>query len=86
MKTLESYKEEIPTYALSYIHNADASGLDYADIKAIDNFLQWYYDRAAELGGSVIIGYDNDDEGSFTHRPAFGLACDCIETEILICK
>jgi len=85
MKTLESYTEQIPVYAMCYIHNADASGLNEEDIKATDSFLQWYYDRAFELGGSVIIGC-NDDEGSFTHIPAFGLACDCVETEILICK
>ena len=85
MKTLESYTENIPVYAMCYLHNDDASGLKDEDIKATDNFLQWYYDRAKELKGHVIIGC-NDDEGSFTHRPAFGLACNCVETEILICK
>jgi hypothetical protein len=86
MKTIESYKEEIPDYAMSYLHNNDASGLDDSDITSIDAFMQWYYDRALEVGGHVIIGYNSDDEGSFTHKPAFGLACTCVATEILICK
>jgi hypothetical protein len=84
METLENYTENIPVYAMSYIHNDDASGLRDEDIQAIDNFLRWYYDRAKELNCHVIIGYP-DGEGSFTHHPAFGLACDCVETEILIC-
>lgn len=85
MKTLESYTEQIPVYAMCYLHNDDASGLQDNEIAEIDSYFQQFYDRAKELNAHVIIGC-NDDEGSFTHRPAFGLACDCIETEILICK
>lgn len=86
MDTIESYKENIPVYAMSYIHNNDSSGIVLqTDIKAINNFLKWYDDRAAELGGQVIIGC-SEEEGNFTHHPAFGLACNCVETEILICK
>jgi hypothetical protein len=85
METIETYTAELPDYALSYIHNNDASGIDDADVKACDAYLKQYYDRAAELGGYVIIGCP-DDEGSFTHRPAFGLACTCVTTEIIICR
>lgn len=85
MKTLESYTENIPVYAMCYIQNDDASGLNAGEVKLIDDYFQWYYTRAKELNGHVIIGCP-DDEGSFTHHPAFGLACNCVETEILICK
>jgi hypothetical protein len=85
MKTIESYKVNMPEYALCYIHNNDASGIEEADVKAIDEYLQWYYDKAKAIDGHVIIGCSKE-EGFFTWHPAFGLACTCIETEILICK
>jgi hypothetical protein len=85
MKTIESYDVKLPDYSLSYIHNNDASGIDAADVKAIDEYLQWYYDKAAGMNGHVIIGCPDDDP-HFVHHPAFGLACMCYDTEILICK
>ena len=85
MKTIEEHTVNMPEYALCYIHNNDASGIEEADIKAIDDYLQQYYDKAAEINGHVIIGC-NDAECFFTWHPAFGLACTCVETEILICK
>ena len=30
MKTIESYKVNMPEYSMSYIHNADASGIEEA--------------------------------------------------------
>jgi hypothetical protein len=84
MKTLENYTEQIPVYAMGYLHNDDSSGLSDEEIKLIDDYFQQFYDRAKELDAHVIIGCP-EGEGSFTHHPAFGLACDCIETEILIC-
>ena len=42
----DTYEEQIPDYSLSYLFNNDASGLEDNDIKAIDNFMQYYYDLA----------------------------------------
>ena len=84
MKTIEDYKERIPDYALSYLVNNDSSGIDDADVKAIDAFMQWYYDKAKEVNGYVIFAC-GDGDGSFDSRPAFGLACNTVECEILIC-
>lgn len=83
MKILETYKEEIPAYSLSYLVNGDSSGIDDTDIKNADDFMQWFYDRAKELGGTVTLSC-GVEEPSFTHHPAFGLACDTVPCEIHI--
>ena len=85
MKTIENYKVEIPTYALCYLVNDDASGLENNEIKAIDSYMQEYYDMAKKFNGHVIFSC-GEGEGSFNHFPAFGLACETVECEILICK
>ena len=55
MKIIESYKENIPDYALSYLVNNDASGLDDKEIETIDKYMSEFYDRATELKGFVIF-------------------------------
>ena len=62
--------DNIPEYALSYLVNDDPSGLEEEDIKNIDEFIE-----REELGACVDWG----EEASFTSRPAFGLATDCVE-------
>jgi hypothetical protein len=85
MKTLEDYEVEIPDYALSYLVNGDSSGLEKEDIETIDNYMQYYYDRAKELNGYVLFDIkDMNDEGGFNHNPEFGLACNTITCIILI--
>jgi hypothetical protein len=84
MKTIEDYEVRIPDYALSYLVNNDASGLEAGEQIMIDNFMQYFYDRAKELKGYVIFD-TTEDEGSFVHFPAFGLACNAVKCVILIC-
>ena len=79
----DTYKEDLPGYSLSYLVNGDASGIDDDDIKNIDEFMEYYYNLADELNGHVVIDVISD-EGSFTSDPAFGLACDCYESNINI--
>ena len=55
MKTIESYKVNMPEYTMSYIHNDDASGIEEADVKAIDEYLQQYYDKAEAIDGHRAI-------------------------------
>ena len=85
METIESYTVEVPEYALCYIVNNDASGLNDEDIKNTDNFMEEYYDRASELKGHVIFS-TTEEEGSFNPFPEFGLACNTVTCKILICK
>lgn len=83
MKILESYKEDIPAYALTSLINDDASGIDEKDVENTDRFMKWFDERAKELGGHVTIDC-GEEEPSFTHNPAFGLACDTVPCEIHI--
>ena len=80
---IETYKVEIPDYALSYLINDDSSGIDEAEIKLIDEFMQEYYDEAKKVKGSVIIDVI-DEEGSFNAFPEFGLACNTFSCNIHI--
>lgn len=87
MKTLKTYDQlAIPSYALSYLVNNDATGLTDEDQAAIDCFMQGFYDEAKSLGGHVLFCDDADCTPYFCKLPEFGLACDCIDAEILICK
>lgn len=87
MKTLTRYEGlKFPGYALSYLFNNDATGIRDEDQENCDRWLQQFYDEATEQGGHVIFDTDPDDYGSFTWRPAFGLACDCVRLTVLICK
>lgn len=83
MKEQERYEVKFPDYALGYMVNADASGLEDEDIKAVDAYMQWYYDRAKEINGHVIFSC-GDDEAYFTWNPEFGLACNVVDCIILI--
>ena len=48
-----------------------------------DEFMEQFYIEAEELNGHVVVDVISE-EGSFTHYPEFGLACDCYETNINI--
>lgn len=77
---MEKYVEEIPTWALCYIINGDPSGLSDDDVALIDGF----YERYEKQGLHICIVSPHDDEyGSFSAFPAFGLATDVIECDIL---
>lgn len=65
--------EAIPQYAVCYIEYGDATGLEEEDIEATDKFLANY--------PGAVFDYKEGTEG-FCAYPAFGLACDCIETDI----
>ena len=71
---IDTYENEMPDYCLSYLVNADSSGLTDEDIYLTDDFMQEFYDLADKLGGNVVVDVI-DEEGSFNAFPAFGLAC-----------
>jgi hypothetical protein len=80
MKIVTHISASVPTYALSYLVNGDASGLDGSDISVIDAWLAECSENllAAHPGATVDLVTRDGAEGSFTAFPAFGLACDCI--------
>ena len=68
---------QVPAYALSYLINGDASGIDDADIETID---RW----ADSLPAGYTLDPDFDSEPEFTAHPAFGLAVECIPCRVYV--
>jgi hypothetical protein len=86
MKIIAEYDElNMPDYALSYIVNGDSSGLYETEIAEIDDYMGYFEKIAREKGGYVLFNTVND-EPFFSRNPEFGLACNCYESKILICK
>lgn len=83
MQTVLETIEDVPDYALSYLVNGDASGLEGEDQADIDGWFDYFQAIADKRGGHVIIS-PSDEEPSFTHNPAFGLACDTVPTTVII--
>ncbi len=85
MKTLKEYDElAIPSWALSYLVNNDATGLSDEDQAQVDSFMQGFYDEAKTLNAHVMLADDADGGEFFCTAPEFGLACNCVEAKILI--
>jgi hypothetical protein len=85
MKTLKEYDElAIPSWALSYLVNNDATGLDDEDQAQVDSFMADFEAEATSLNAHVMFADDADGGEFFTHHPEFGLACNCVEAKILI--
>lgn len=70
----ESMVEDIPTWALPYLINGDATGMSDDEVVMIDEWME-------ENGYTTVAPIDADDE-TFTHVPAFGgCACYTVECE-----
>lgn len=67
----------IPNWAMTYLMNSDATGLDPSEVKEVD---RWWKGMTEE-GYSVIS--PTDDTNEFCAYPEFGLACDTTKCEIL---
>jgi len=80
MKIVNYCDANVPTWALSYLVNNDASGITEEDKKQVDGWRDKCIDALrAETPGASFDFFYSDQEGSFTHRPAFGLAADAID-------
>ena len=82
-KTLAEYSEDVPSYALSYIINGDASGIEDEDQENAAAWMEWFTSKAKELGGSVVYS-PTEDTYCFCSCPAFGLACETTKVDVLI--
>ena len=70
-------KQEVPEYALSAIVNGDFSGIDSEeDSKNIHEFMERKFYKGAEF-------IPREESASFTSRPAFGMATDCVTVDIV---
>lgn len=70
---VETEIEAIPTWALCYLVNGDASALTDEEVDMIDKWL--------DKSEYSIISPCEGEEGYFTSFPAFGLACEVIDCE-----
>lgn len=77
---MKSTTEKIPTRALCYLINGDASGLTDEDIAIAD---KW-----CEVNNVTAVCAPDTQEGEcspyFTHCPAFGLPSDVVDCEVMI--
>lgn len=65
--------EPIPTWALCYIVNGDASGLTDEEIGMINDYMQY---------NNIEIISPREDE-YFSYFPAFGLAAEVVDCDVL---
>ena len=77
---MEFTTEKIPTWALCYLINGDASGLTDEDIAIAD---KW-----CEVNNVTAVHTPDTQEGEcspyFTHCPAFGLPSDVVDCQVMI--
>ena len=80
MKIVNYISDSIPTHALSYLVMGDSSGIEDSEVQTIDTWLDACRENliSANPGATVDLILRDGCEGSFTHHPAFGLACDCV--------
>ena len=69
--------EKIPSWALEWLINGDASGLDDSEMSMID---KWLGDNLC----LYVCPPASDAEPYFTSHPAFGLPCEVYECECMI--
>ena len=82
MKCQTENKVYIPEYALSYLINGDASGLEPEDITAVDNWLNGYLSTFKSVVNYVINL--NSETADFFNRPEFGLAANCFDCSVSV--
>ena len=83
VRVVEEFELAIPSWALSYIINSDASGLDDDEISQVDRYMAQFETEAKSVGGYIII-VASQDEPYFSKWPEFGLACNVVDCTLLI--
>lgn len=76
-----TYSFYLPVWAISYLVNADPSGLIDEDIQMVDEWVDGFKEAHPNLS---FITYDIPEECEFYFAPAFGLACDCVEADVYV--
>lgn len=68
-------EENVPTWALPYLVNNDPTGLTDEDAAMVDEWAQ-------QFGPSASFS-PTEDEPGFTPYPAFGLACNTVDVNVI---
>lgn len=75
--------EKVPVWALPYIINDDPTGLGDNEIEQVDEWMRAF-------PGPIVVWPKFDKEGNFDSPPyfepcpAFGLACDVVDCNIIL--
>lgn len=77
MTAMETGVEKVPTYALCYLVNGDATGLTEQEVGEIDSLLR---EQAVEL---VCPPSDDEWQPYFSSCPWFGKPCEVIDCDIV---
>lgn len=77
MTDMETGVEKVPTYALCYLVNGDATGLTEQEVSEIDSLLR---EQAVEL---VCPPSDDEWQPYFSSFPWFGKPCEVIDCDIV---
>ena len=85
MKIIDYIEDNCPDYALSYLVNGDASGIEDEE-ENCDEWLKCLTDKMARdyPGLSTDLVFDDNAEPSFYRHPAFGLACNCVPCAFVV--
>lgn len=86
MKIIDYIEDHCPDYALSYLVNGDASGIEDDDVANCDEWLKSLADKMARdyPGLDTDLVFDDNAEPSFRRYPAFGLACNCVPCAFVV--
>jgi len=85
MEIAKKFEEKVPTWALCYLVNNDYSGITEEDKEMVDKFWD-KYQRKADLFHCIItlnFPEDIDRDKYFSPFPAFGLACEVVDCEVV---
>ena len=72
--------EAIPTWALCYLFNSDATGLTDEEIALID---QWYTENKV-MGITTATEQEGECFPYFSHYPAFGLPAEVVDCHVMV--
>ncbi len=72
--------EAIPTWALCYLFNSDATGLTDEEIALID---QWYTENKV-MGITTATEQEGECFPYFSHCPAFGLPAEVVDCHVMV--
>lgn len=77
---MDTLIEAIPTWALCYLFNSDATGLTDEEIALID---QWYTENKV-MGITTATEQKGECFPYFSHYPAFGLPAEVVDCHVMV--
>lgn len=84
MKTTILYKNlNVPNWALPFLINGDSSNISRQDRFILSDWMLSIKKEVEKIGGGNWEISTTETTG-FTWHPAFGLACDCTECDIIV--